>query len=503
MKRRGFRAVYFAPALALIALMAWGLSSPIGSSPDDNFHLASIWCANGSNTSACETTSKPNERIVPAIVRFAPCYANKPLESAACQSNYFAMGSKPTVTTDRGSFENNYPPVYYATMSLFVGPDIASSVLVMRLMNVLIFVGFTWGLFVLLPRKRRSTLLWSWMLTLVPLGMFLLASNNPSAWAIIGIGSAWLSLLGYFETTGRRSIALGALFVLASIVAAGSRGDAALYLVLSVVLVAILTFARTKKYLLLSILPAAMALVGVAFFLSSRQSTVVVSGLSTGSGILSPSASPINLAINNAINVPTLWAGVFGTWSLGWLDTPLPAIVPLGAVVALIAVVFVCFSRTELRKTVAFGLVIVALVAVPTYVLVAGHNVVGENVQPRYLLPLIVLMAGVGTLVIPGGRSVLSRVQVIVVVGGLAIGESIALYTNMRRYITGMNGHGFNLDAGVQWWWNMPFSPMAIWITGSLAFLALLVILVREINTVESVARTEFPARVTMVKQRD
>jgi len=62
----------------------------------------------------------------------------------------------------------------------------------------------------LLPLRRRSTLLWGWIVSIVPLGLFLIASNNPSSWALIGIGSAWLALLGYLETHGKRKIALGA-----------------------------------------------------------------------------------------------------------------------------------------------------------------------------------------------------------------------------------------------------------------------------------------------------
>jgi hypothetical protein len=486
-KDRRFRALYLAPALALIALMAWALASPVGASPDDDFHLASIWCANAAKTSDCRSTSDPSERIVPAIIHFAPCFEHKPLQSAACQQKYFDEGSRPTVTTDRGSFENNYPPVYYATMNVLVGSDIATSVVVMRLANILIFLAFVAGLYVLLPVARRPTLLWSWMLSVVPLGMFLLASNNPSSWAIVGIGSAWIALLGYFETTGRRRIGLGVVFVLATIVAAGSRGDAALYVVLSAAAVVILTFSRTRAYLLSAILPVAMAAVGVGFFLTSRQSGVVASGLASVGGVTPPSANPINLAINDAMNVPSLWSGVFGTWPLGWLDTVLPAVVPLGAMVAFIAVLFVGLSDSSARKTIAVTVVAVALLLIPTYVLVKGLNVVGENVQPRYLLPLIVLIAGLGMVTHRSRRVVLNRLQLTVVVGGLAVAESVALYTNMRRYITGSTGHGFNLNSDIGWWWSVAPSPMVVWIVGSLAFAALLVVLVREMNKVHDV----------------
>jgi len=264
--------------------------------------------------------------------------------------------------------------------------------------------------------------------------------------------------------------------------AAGARGDAALYSVLSIALVGILTFTSTRRYLISAILPIVMAGVGVAFFLGSRQSTVLDSGLSSVGGVTPPTANPFTLAITNALDVPSLWSGVFGTWKLGWLDTSLPAVVPLGALVAFIGIVFAGLVRLKFREKITLGIAALALLAIPTYVLVKGLNVVGENVQPRYLLPLIVVFAGIGLLGMGRRERSISGLQVWLIVAGLAVAESVALYTNMRRYITGIPGHGFNLNSGIQWWWSMPVPPMVVWIVGSVAFASLLVILVKEMD---------------------
>ena len=244
-----FRLLYAAPLFAFIALVAWAFASPIGSSPDDDFHLASIWCANSANTSACRPGPTTAERFIPAEIKHSSCYAHQPDVTAACAARYLHSDSKPTVLTSRGNFLNQYPPVYYATMSLFVTSNIEVSVVTMRIVNILIFIGMGVGLYLLLPRFRRPALLWGWGLTVLPLGLFLISSNNPSSWAIIGIGSAWLALLGYFETTGRRRIGLAGLFLLAGIMAAGARSDAALYLVISIVVVAVLTAEKTRVFL--------------------------------------------------------------------------------------------------------------------------------------------------------------------------------------------------------------------------------------------------------------
>ena len=52
-----------------------------------------------------------------------------------------------------------------------------------------------------------------------PLGMFLIPSNNPSGWAITGVGTAFLALLGWYETEGRRRWVLGALYIVGVLMA--------------------------------------------------------------------------------------------------------------------------------------------------------------------------------------------------------------------------------------------------------------------------------------------
>jgi hypothetical protein len=479
-----FRLIYLAPALALIALLAWALSSPIGSSPDDDFHLASIWCANSSNTAACKPGHTQYERIVPPAVHYAPCFKRKASESAACQAKYVAEGSKPSVNTARGDFDNNYPPVYYATMSILVGPNIVVSVFLMRVLNIVLLIGITTALYLLLPRRRRGTLIWGWVLTTMPLGLFLIASNNPSSWAITGIGSAWLALLGYFETKGKRRIALGALFALTGLMASGSRGDAAVYTGLSVVIVFILTFERTRSYLLRAILPLVMCVVAAYFYLSSQQSTIVSHGLgSTTTGSGGAHVNSASLLVNDFLGIPSLWSGVFGGWALGWLDTAMPTIVTFAGIVAFVGIVFIGLTRLSRRKAIALAIVGATLWLLPTYVLVKGLNTVGQNVQPRYLLPLIILFGGLALLVVDRIPFRITRAHVIIVVTALSVAGSIALYFNMRRYVTGVVGHQINLDSHAGgWWWSIPIPPMAVWGIGSIAYAGLLIVLVRELT---------------------
>lgn len=480
-----FRALYLVPALAVIALLAWAFASPMGSSPDDDFHLVSIWCGNPANTQACAPGDSPQSRTVPeALVDGAHCFARDPAIGAACQLETVDFDPRDTTITERGNFYGAYPPVYYAFMSVFVTPDILWSVALMRIVSVLLFVGLATALFALLPLRRRPSLVWGWLVTVIPLGLFLISSNNPSGWAIVGVGSSWLALLGYLESTGRRRIALGALFVLSVLMAAGARSDAAIYTGLGIVLVLGFTFRRERGYLLAAILPFVMGVVAGIFFLTSGQSNSGLSGFGGATGtmgeVIENSNDPVSQLFQNLVNIPSLWAGALGSWPIGWFDTAMPAVVTFGGVACFVAVVFGGLGAMSWRKAAILGIAGLTLWLLPAWVLFRGNDPVGQQVQPRYLLPLIVMFAGMAVLAIGERRLRFTLLQRSLIVGTLSIVQFIALYANLRRYVQGVGQGGWNLDAG-GWWWNIPFSPMAVLVAGSVAFGALAWILVREV----------------------
>lgn len=494
-RRFSFRWILLAPVLAFIALSAWAFASPIGAGPDDDYHVVSIWCANG-GSAECTAGSEADTRVVPKSFQTIACYAQVESRSADC--TYTALTDETPVEIKRGNFAGEYPPVYYATMRLFAGDDVQVSALAMRLINAALFVGLATALAVLLPSARRRTLLWGWLVTLVPLGMFLIPSNNPSGWALTGVGTAFLALLGWFETTGKRHWALGALYLVGVIMAAGSRGDAAVYAIGATVTVLILTATRTRPWLLSAILPAAGLIVAFAFFASAGQSGVASSGFTSGGGgatipvagdggVEAP-LSGFALAAYNILMLPFLWTGVWGSWGLGWLDTQLPGIVPWAATAAFIVVGFAGMGLLTWRKAIATGGVLLVLIVLPVYVLTAGGDKVGANLQPRYLLPLIVLFAFLLLTETAGGRLRFTRVQTFAVLGALAVANLVAMQVNIRRYVTGADQQGLNLDAGAEWWWTgFPVGPTAVWVIGALAYAGVLVLLWPQLRRADAV----------------
>jgi hypothetical protein len=83
------------------------------------------------------------------------------------------------------------------------------------------------------------------------------------------------------------------------------------------------------------------------------------------------------------------------------------------------------------------------------------------------------------------------RFPLIAIAVGLSLANSIALHTNIRRYVTGMDVGGLDLDfAREWWWWFMPqfFTPNLLWIGGSLAFAGVTWIVIYHLPRKESLA---------------
>jgi hypothetical protein len=494
------RWIHLAPVLAFVALSAWAFASPLGAAPDDDYHLVSTWCAVGGNDE-CRPGAGDFTRSLDPEFGDVTCYAGHREESAACQTEAFDDPSAPRFDTDRGNFAGEYPPVYYAVMHIFAGPDIQVSALVMRLVNAALFVALATALSVLLPIARRSTLLWGWLIAVVPLGIFLIPSNNPSGWAITGVGTAFLALLGWFETTGRRHWVLGALYLVGVVMAAGARGDAGVYVVGASVVASIIAFARGRAWMLLALLPLAGVIISVIFFVSAGQSGVGAIGFTGGEAVSSPDDTgdegvvgqppevPLTgfaLAAYNLLSLPYLWTGVWGTWALGWFDTGMPAIVAWAAVSAFVVVAFAGLGKLDWRKAISIAGVMLVLIVLPVYVLTVGGMKVGDALQPRYLLPLILLLCLLLTTMPRGAVLRFTRLQTFLIVAALAGANLVALQVNIRRYVTGDDRQGLDLDAGAEWWWQgFPVGPVWVWVVGSLAFAGLLAVLWPRLRTPE------------------
>jgi hypothetical protein len=124
---------------------------------------------------------------------------------------------------------------------------------------------------------------------------------------------------------------------------------------------------------------------------------------------------------------------------------------------------------------------------VPAYIQALSDTPVGGLVQPRYVLPLLILLVVVATVRLDATAFGLTRGQRWIVVAVLATANGAALYANLRRYVTGTDGKDWNLDHDPQWWWNTHVPPMAICAVGTVALALALVVVSTDLVSTESV----------------
>lgn len=466
---------------ALVGLGAWAFASPVGAAPDDDFHMVSIWCSLGDREGLCEPGSSELERVVSErLVDSSYCFATHPDKSAQCPLDDSSM-----VPTTRGNFAATYPPVFYGAMGLFATPDVAVSTMIMRLVNATLFVGAVAAVLLTMRKGQRGPVIWASVVGLVPLGMFIIPSVNPSSWAILAGLLVWVATYGYFTAnTLARRITLGAIAVVLGVVGAGARGDSAVYVSFSALIAMILTFRKSREWLKLAIVPLGIIAIGAGFFLAARQSAgLAAEGAAQGTSLASEAAAAsggsiastaLTKLISNVVNLPYLWTGGTGTWYLGWLDVEMPRSVWVIMIGVLFAAIVWGLRLMTMRKGIVLVLAFGAFTVIPLYVLYSMGVTVGEWVQPRYLLPLLLILVTATLFGFAKDNLGLSRLQAVLVLGGVAAANSLAMHNNMRRYITGLDDSSFNLNAGIEWWWNIPVSPMVVWFAGSAAFALML-----------------------------
>jgi hypothetical protein len=458
---------------AILALSAWAFASPSGASPDDDYHLSSTWCAQGVREDLCETIPGKNESLkVPySVVANQYCFAFQSDVNGSCPYN-----NELYETSRLNNILGYYPPVYYWTMSWLASTDVYTSVLSMRIANGLLAVVLLSALIVALPNHLRRVPIYAFLIPFIPLGIFLMASNNPSSWAYLGVITLFSALTGFLSVDKPKpKLALAILSLLGVLLAAGSRADAAAYSLLAIALAFVISFSKGAFKPVNAIVGGALSSITLLSFLYlSRQGTIAAGGVM--SGPKDPDL-PIPSVLINLTNLPQLWTGVFGTWGLGWVDTLMPPLVWVSMLSIYAAVVFSAVRWFDFRQSISFGLVFLALVFVPMYILSINRLVVGQDVQPRYLLPLMALLVAVALFRSSSTTGLIfSRGQVWIVGAILVLANSVSLNTNLRRYISGIDIKSFNLDNTVEWWWpNFTFSPNAVWLIGSTFFALLLI----------------------------
>ena len=446
--------------LMLLTGLGWAVGSPAGSSPDDDYHLGSIWCPRPVEGS-CETSvvnDKPVVRVPVAVSEgLIRCYITQADKSAACTLGHDDTTMAWTPRYDDGG----YPIGYYHFHHLLVGKDVQTSILVMRGVNVLIAVVLLGVVGFFAPQRLRRPFIGAVAASWIPMGIYFIASNNPSSWAISGMLAYSSAIYMATRQEGRPRVVLMICALAGAGLCLASRYDASFYLfIIGLVMLFAVRWSRQRWPELCLIIVA--ALVGVVSMMMSSH----VSDVSDGSRGPAGQQSFLERLIVGIESAPKYLGGFWGhAWNPGWYDVPLSVHSPFVlTIMAAGAFVAMSLRRGGWRKWTVLTLFVGAMVGLPAVFHANGSFEVIDTYQARYILPLLAptffFMLAMDQ--DEDGWFTLPQAVWVIICG--AVCQTISLHTLLLRYVHGINGPWeLNLNKRIEWWWNVPVSPMLVW----------------------------------------
>ena len=485
------RSRYLLAVLLVVAViaasLAWVVSSPVGSSPDEDFHVGSMWCPPPVDESGCVLSEEDGKTAVmvpqTAARRFVTCYVLTSDASARCTLEASDDVAAPTSRWDDG----NYPWGYYQFAHLFVQHSTNRAVLALRAFNTLAAIGLLGAIIALADSGLRRAISVALTVAWLPMGFYFITGMNPSSWAMTGTFAFASALLASTRSEGPRRAGLIACALTGAVLACTSRGDSAFFLFVVTVALAF-AVPLSRRIVPEAVLACVASALGI--WVMSRTN-VAASHLASGSDV--SGESWWRIVYLNVSALPDYLRGFVGyLFGPGWNDVSYQGTVSSGASLVVVALLAWSLRSLSWRRVLSAFVVAGAITGVPVVIGVRGHFSNVEAYQPRYMLPLfavflLMLLApsparderghllGSRPFRVPQG--VAGRVGTGLVAAVWALTNARALYLVIERYTFGRTAHGMpidlstrNLSDGNEWWWpNAPVGPMTVWVIGALA----------------------------------
>jgi hypothetical protein len=473
--------------LLFMTLAAWSMGSAVGSSPDEDYVLTSIWCGTDGNPPYCRKDPDRYWGMILPIMAAEPSLCFRQLgqdASAKCQESIYEQ----EISTDLLNRGLN-PDRYFDAQRSFVGADVESSVAKMRLFNSSLAAALITLVSAFFWRKNSDPLL-AWLAVIAPVTTFFIGSVNTSSWTLIGTSCFMLAFIAVLKNRKRPKIWVpaSALSIFALWFTNSSRHEGKYVILLLAAAILYSEFApknfklRKKTVLMGSaILPLIYLIFGyfskpfaTGANVFNDQRVEVSEGITTTAN---------NLLVNNIITLPRFITGFFGSWGLGWFELELTQTVWLFTLQAFLLVVGFALRKSSNTHRLIFGALFAIMCIAILYANQQRFAKVGEYIQPRYFLPfflgIVIIAAANKTERYPN--------SLVITVAILAtISNSIALRDTIRRYTTGQDVFiSKSLNNPIEWWWQFGPQPETVWLTGTLAFAALWAILIYDRNKEE------------------
>jgi hypothetical protein len=483
------RAVWATVLVVLTGVVLWGWlrASPPGSSPDDDYHLASIWCADGFVDGRClpSVTQGAALGLVPEKLVETTCYRRRTNVSAACLETVLS-GRDDILVAVTTNLDIGRADLYYRVANRIITDDIPASIARIRAMNAaIVLIMVLLSALVATPSIRVAVIV-SWLVASVPLGLFLATSVNTTAWGLAGLGTFWANALSAIAPQQRyRRIAASILAAIGAMMALGSRTEALPHLLIIATAVAALWALDREPGTARRLGQRLRTFRGAVLALATMAGILVVGSVLAPTALLLAPLSQLRLgwsqlvargignpAASLTLEVPQFWTGVLGSWNLGWLDTPPPATTWVLTTAVFAGLLTLGLQGAHRGRMAAVAIVVSGLFVFPTISLISAGVVVQEEFQARHFMSLVYVLLGLAMLRDRGQpRLAIGRAAQASLAGALSVAHAAALHLNISRYTNGLVELRYSsARAEVEWWWSSGPSPGATWAITSIAF---------------------------------
>ena len=479
-----YKTIFVAAAMLWVTLLCWAVGSPMLSAPDQGYHLAHVWCANGVDHQYCiSSNGSAAGRTVSYAVNGDYCYLTRVDKPVLCGPNRSLISPKSSLSSY--SIGNaNYPNGFYSVMNLLVTHNTTLSVILMRIFNATLAVVLFIFQMILGSRKQRVAWLSAFIFTVVPLTLFLIPSVNGSSWSIIGVTNAWMFLVIALTLpkNAKKQRRLAVLLWLASaFMCIASRYDSTIFFVITNALtffaVKLISFKQNAKRTMSQLFLTSIIGLGLLFSTKERL-TFLKSNLSIRTTPFNPLGANFGQWLTSwYMHFLAIPQQALGSGRLGWEEIPLPTIVSIIGSGFVFSVLLFAALKISITQVVVAGSA--TLLMFVTVLRIANMELDLFNVSGRYVLPLVPFV--VGTWVYFSHSEIqlieIKRFRDLAIIS-LSITQAISLYTLLERYVMGASGglRILRLDGVNQWWWpSVVLGPNFIVVIGSLCFCRFLI----------------------------
>ena len=418
--------------LILIALL-FSIITPVFAGPDDDFHLASIWCAEGEKDNQCMAISNDEYTTYGQV-------PNGLVSLLQCKSRVISDPPNCSLQNERPGYSNvrinssAYPSGYYKFNSFFVTSDINLSILKMRFFNALIFGVALLLAYVLIGLNSSKKMLVSSALLLVPFPLFLIGTNNPQVWSVLTIVPMYFVFSEALQKSSIRITSLQLLryvYLLCGVnMYIASRGDGVYILLFLIGVLSVTCFREISKKRITFISCCLLIVLGLNKLFGP-------SGMQLGLAKMESNGN--SYVLHNLLELPGFLVGIFGGkgdsgyLSLGSYDLPLPSLAWFSTLIVLFTILFL--GSRDSARIFAFSVALMGIAIISLYGMSQQSANTAGFFQPRYLLPFVFIALLV---MFESNLERITRIRVGIVIVFQLVAFLTFMYAVLLRYSSGI-----------------------------------------------------------------